>query len=49
MTRGLYPPETLSKDDIRTLASVRREIWTNAIIGGGKSLVCCLYEDPFSL
>jgi len=35
MTRGLYPPDTLSKDDIRTLGAVRRDIYKNAAIGGG--------------
>jgi len=35
MTRGLYPPDTLTKDDISTLNQVRRELWYNAFIGGG--------------
>ena len=38
MTRGLVPPDTLTKDDIRTLGDVRRDIWTNAAVGGGESI-----------
>jgi hypothetical protein len=33
MSRAFHPPDTLSKDDIRTIANVRREIWTNAMKG----------------
>lgn len=36
MTRGLYPPDTLSKDDIYTLNQVRKDLWYNAFIGGGE-------------
>mmetsp|Transcript_17259 Transcript_17259/g.30106 ORF Transcript_17259/g.30106 Transcript_17259/m.30106 type:complete len:160 (-) Transcript_17259:130-609(-) len=35
MTRGLYPPESLSDDDVQTLRVVRRDIYTNGAIGGG--------------
>eukprot|EP00541_Cyclophora_tenuis_P012824 CAMPEP_0116565100 /NCGR_PEP_ID=MMETSP0397-20121206/13714_1 /TAXON_ID=216820 /ORGANISM="Cyclophora tenuis, Strain ECT3854" /LENGTH=199 /DNA_ID=CAMNT_0004091843 /DNA_START=27 /DNA_END=626 /DNA_ORIENTATION=- len=35
MTRAFTPPDTLSKDDIRTIADVRRDIWTNAFWGLG--------------
>ena len=37
MTRGLYPPDTLSKDDIYTLQQLRKDLWYNAFIGGGES------------
>lgn len=33
MSRAFTPPDTLSKDDIRTLADVRRDIWTSAMKG----------------
>jgi hypothetical protein len=33
MSRAFHPPDTLSKDDIRTIADVRREIWTNSFKG----------------
>jgi len=33
MTRAFTPPETLSQDDIRTIADVRREIWTDGLRG----------------
>jgi hypothetical protein len=33
MSRAFTPPDTLSKDDIRTIADVRREIWTNSLKG----------------
>jgi len=33
MTRAFTPPDTLSNDDIRTIADVRREIWTQAFRG----------------
>ena len=36
MTRGLYPPDTLSDDDIQTLGSLRRQIYENAVVGGCK-------------
>jgi hypothetical protein len=35
MSRAFHPPDTLSKDDIRTIADVRREIWTNSMKGLG--------------
>lgn len=34
MTRGLYPPETLSDKDIKTLQGLRRDIYSNALVGG---------------
>eukprot|EP00586_Coscinodiscus_wailesii_P012262 CAMPEP_0172505478 /NCGR_PEP_ID=MMETSP1066-20121228/186829_1 /TAXON_ID=671091 /ORGANISM="Coscinodiscus wailesii, Strain CCMP2513" /LENGTH=179 /DNA_ID=CAMNT_0013282095 /DNA_START=82 /DNA_END=621 /DNA_ORIENTATION=+ len=33
MSRAFTPPDTLSKDDIRTVADVRREVWTNGFKG----------------
>lgn len=33
MSRAFTPPETLSKEEIRTIADVRREIWTNGFRG----------------
>jgi hypothetical protein len=33
MTRAFTPPDTLSQDDIRTIADVRRAIWTEAFQG----------------
>ena len=39
MTRGLVPPDTLTKDDIRTLGDVRRDIWSNGIVGGGELML----------
>ena len=33
MTRAFTPPETLSKEEIRTIADVRRDIWTDALYG----------------
>jgi len=33
MTRAFTPPDTLSKEDIRTIADVRRDIWTQAFHG----------------
>lgn len=35
MSRAFTPPDTLSKDEIRTIADVRRDIWTNAFYGLG--------------
>jgi hypothetical protein len=35
MSRAFHPPDTLSKDDICTIADVRREIWTNSMKGLG--------------
>jgi len=34
MTRGLYPPDTLSNNDIETLQQLRRDIYGNAVMGG---------------
>lgn len=39
MSRAFTPPETLSKEDIRTIADVRRDIWTNAFAGLGVGTV----------
>lgn len=36
MTRGLYPPDTLTKDNIQTLNQVRKDLWYNSLIGGGE-------------
>jgi|Transcript_21538 hypothetical protein len=33
MSRSFTPPDTLSKEDIRTIADVRRDIWTNGFKG----------------
>jgi hypothetical protein len=33
MSRAFTPPETLSKEEIRTIADVRRDIWTNSFRG----------------
>lgn len=33
MSRAFTPPDTLSKDEIRTIADVRRHIWTQALTG----------------
>jgi hypothetical protein len=33
MSRAFSPPDTLSKDDIRTLGDVRRNIWTAGFTG----------------
>jgi hypothetical protein len=33
MSRAFTPPDTLSKEDIRTIADVRRDIWTNSFTG----------------
>ena len=35
MSRAFSPPDTLSKDDIRTMADVRRNIWTAGFQGLG--------------
>ena len=33
MSRAFHPPDSLSKEDIRTIADVRRDIWTNGMSG----------------
>mmetsp|Transcript_6397 Transcript_6397/g.9290 ORF Transcript_6397/g.9290 Transcript_6397/m.9290 type:complete len:206 (+) Transcript_6397:73-690(+) len=33
MSRAFHPPETLSKDDIRTIAQVRRDVWNGGVSG----------------
>mmetsp|Transcript_32213 Transcript_32213/g.73043 ORF Transcript_32213/g.73043 Transcript_32213/m.73043 type:complete len:240 (+) Transcript_32213:238-957(+) len=35
MSRAFTPPDTMSKDDIRTVADVRRKVWINGMIGLG--------------
>ena len=35
MSRSFTPPSTLSQQDIRTIADVRRDIWTNSFRGMG--------------
>lgn len=35
MSRSFTPPSTLSQQDIRTIADVRRDIWTNSFHGMG--------------
>mmetsp|Transcript_37648 Transcript_37648/g.43008 ORF Transcript_37648/g.43008 Transcript_37648/m.43008 type:complete len:188 (-) Transcript_37648:41-604(-) len=35
MSRSFTPPDTLSKSEIRTIADVRRDIWTNSFYGMG--------------
>eukprot|EP00546_Thalassionema_frauenfeldii_P007495 CAMPEP_0178914984 /NCGR_PEP_ID=MMETSP0786-20121207/11753_1 /TAXON_ID=186022 /ORGANISM="Thalassionema frauenfeldii, Strain CCMP 1798" /LENGTH=128 /DNA_ID=CAMNT_0020588001 /DNA_START=149 /DNA_END=535 /DNA_ORIENTATION=+ len=35
MSRSFTPPDTLSQDEIRTIADVRRDIWTNSFRGMG--------------
>ena len=42
MTRAFTPPETMSKEDIRTVADVRRDIWTSAFWGMGVGSLSCL-------
>lgn len=45
MTRAFTPPETLSKEEIRTIADVRRDIWTDAFYGMGVGCISgiCLH------
>lgn len=33
MSRSFHPPNTLTKEEIRTIADVRRDIWTNGFYG----------------
>ena len=35
MSRAFSPPDNLSKEEIRTIADVRRDIWTNGFLGLG--------------
>mmetsp|Transcript_5925 Transcript_5925/g.9893 ORF Transcript_5925/g.9893 Transcript_5925/m.9893 type:complete len:272 (-) Transcript_5925:332-1147(-) len=35
MSRAFTPPDTLSQDDIRTVADVRRAVWINGLFGLG--------------
>lgn len=39
MSRAFHPPDTLSKEEIRTIADVRRDIWTNGFAGLGVGTV----------
>ncbi len=39
MSRAFTPPDTLSQDDIRTVADVRRAIWINGFFGLGTGSV----------
>lgn len=39
MSRAFAPPDTLSPDDIRTVADVRRAVWINGIFGLGAGAV----------
>lgn len=41
MTRAFTPPETMSKEDIRKVADVRRDIWTSAFWGMGVGSLGC--------
>mmetsp|Transcript_21058 Transcript_21058/g.38241 ORF Transcript_21058/g.38241 Transcript_21058/m.38241 type:complete len:192 (+) Transcript_21058:164-739(+) len=41
MTRAFTPPETMSKEDIRKVADVRRDIWTAAFWGMGVGSLGC--------
>ena len=42
MSRAFNPPSTLSKDEIRTIADVRRDIWTSGFRGMGYGSFGCL-------
>mmetsp|Transcript_22183 Transcript_22183/g.25671 ORF Transcript_22183/g.25671 Transcript_22183/m.25671 type:complete len:218 (-) Transcript_22183:270-923(-) len=33
MSRAFHPPDTLSKDDVRKIADVRRDVWTSGFKG----------------
>ena len=39
MSRAFSPPDTLSDDDIRTVADVRRAVWINGLFGLGAGAV----------
>ena len=39
MSRAFTPPDTLSQDDVRTVADVRRTIWINGLFGLGAGSV----------
>lgn len=39
MSRAFSPPDTLSQDDIRTVADVRRAVWINGFFGLGAGTV----------
>jgi hypothetical protein len=39
MSRAFTPPDTLSQDDIRTVADVRRAVWINGLFGLGAGSV----------
>jgi hypothetical protein len=40
MSRSMLPPPSLSKEDVKTLADVRRDIWTQAWYGMGIGSAC---------
>ena len=43
MSRAFAPPDTLSQDDIRTVADVRRAVWINGLFGlGAGSVTGCV-------
>ena len=33
MSRAFHPPDTMSKEDIRAVAQVRRDVWKNGMLG----------------
>ena len=39
MSRAFFPPDTLSRSDIQTIADVRRQIWTGGFLGLGTGLL----------
>ena len=39
MSRAFTPPDTLSDDDVRTVADVRRAVWINGFFGMGAGAV----------
>ena len=39
MSRAFTPPDTMSPDDIRTVADLRRTLWINGIFGMGAGAV----------
>ena len=39
MSRAFAPPDALSKEDIRTVADVRRAVWINGLFGLGAGTV----------
>jgi hypothetical protein len=41
MTRGLYPRDTLTKDDLRTMQELRKNIYKNGLLGMGELHKMC--------